>query len=152
MRSILLSAAAATALALVAAPAFALQAPAAATNPCEVTDPVAHGAALAQAKADILASHPECAAEISGPVASSAPITPTYSSTYTESAPTVSATDTAATEPVAPPVATPSSYDTTPTFTNQLVTNGPVPDTPENRAKYGAPMSNAGKRTAPAGN
>jgi len=28
----------------------------------------------------------------------------------------------------------------------------PVPDTPENRAKYGAPMSNAGKRTQPAGN
>jgi hypothetical protein len=35
---------------------------------------------------------------------------------------------------------------------NRLVTNGPVPDTAENRAKYGAPMSNGGKRTAPAGN
>ncbi|HEY9219167.1 MAG TPA: hypothetical protein VIO94_14050 [Phenylobacterium sp.] len=34
----------------------------------------------------------------------------------------------------------------------QVVTNGPVPDTAENRAKYGAPMSRAGKRTAPAGN
>lgn len=34
----------------------------------------------------------------------------------------------------------------------QLITNGPVPDTPENRAKYGDPMSRAGKRTAPAGN
>lgn len=33
-----------------------------------------------------------------------------------------------------------------------MVTNGPVADTPENRAKYGAPMSNAGKRTAPTGN
>jgi hypothetical protein len=35
---------------------------------------------------------------------------------------------------------------------NTHVTNGPVPDTPANRAKYGRPMSNAGRRTAPAGN
>jgi hypothetical protein len=35
---------------------------------------------------------------------------------------------------------------------NTLVTNGPVPDTPANRAKYGRPMSHAGKKTAPAGN
>jgi hypothetical protein len=35
---------------------------------------------------------------------------------------------------------------------NTMVTNGPVPDTPANRAKYGKPMSRAGKRTAPAGN
>jgi len=35
---------------------------------------------------------------------------------------------------------------------NSLVTNGPVPDTPANRAKYGRPMSNAGKKTPPAGN
>jgi len=38
------------------------------------------------------------------------------------------------------------------TVTNTLVTNGPVPDTAANRAKYGSPMSNAGKKTAPAGN
>jgi hypothetical protein len=36
--------------------------------------------------------------------------------------------------------------------TNTTVTNGPVPDTSANRAKFGPPMSNAGKRTAPAGN
>jgi hypothetical protein len=41
---------------------------------------------------------------------------------------------------------------TAPDQLNTLVTNGPVPDTPENRAKYGSPMSNAGKRTQPAGN
>ncbi len=35
---------------------------------------------------------------------------------------------------------------------NALVTNGPVPDTPASRAKYGRPLSNAGKKTAPAGN
>ena len=33
-----------------------------------------------------------------------------------------------------------------------VVTNGPVPDTAENRAKYGQPMSNGGKRTRPIGN
>jgi hypothetical protein len=32
------------------------------------------------------------------------------------------------------------------------VASAPVPDTPENRAKYGGPMSRAGKRTAPKGN
>jgi len=36
--------------------------------------------------------------------------------------------------------------------TNTLTTNGPIPDTPANRAKYGQPMSNAGKHTAPRGN
>jgi UrcA family protein len=39
-----------------------------------------------------------------------------------------------------------------PTYTVNTVTNGPVPDTPENRARYGAPMSRAGVNTAPAGN
>lgn len=33
-----------------------------------------------------------------------------------------------------------------------VVSNPPVADTPENRAKYGKPASNAGKRTAPKGN
>ncbi len=33
-----------------------------------------------------------------------------------------------------------------------VVSNGPVPDTAENRAKYGKPDSHAGKKTAPAGN
>ena len=35
---------------------------------------------------------------------------------------------------------------------SSVVSNGPVPDTRANRAKYGQPMSNAGKRTRPAGN
>jgi hypothetical protein len=38
------------------------------------------------------------------------------------------------------------------TVETQVVSNGPVPDTAENRAKYGKPDSHAGKRTAPAGN
>lgn len=33
-----------------------------------------------------------------------------------------------------------------------VTTNGPVPDTAENRAKYGKPLSNAGKRSAAKGN
>jgi hypothetical protein len=44
------------------------------------------------------------------------------------------------------------SLGTAASVTTTLVTNGPVPDTAENRAKYGGPMSRAGKRTAPAGN
>ncbi|MEO9211865.1 MAG: hypothetical protein ABI242_01795 [Caulobacteraceae bacterium] len=35
---------------------------------------------------------------------------------------------------------------------NRTVTNGPVPDTPQNRAKFGRPMSNGGAKTAPVGN
>lgn len=35
---------------------------------------------------------------------------------------------------------------------NTLVTNGPVPDTPANRAKYGGPNSRAGRHTKPIGN
>jgi hypothetical protein len=31
-------------------------------------------------------------------------------------------------------------------------TNGPIPDTKANRAKYGQPLSSAGKRTKAAGN
>ena len=39
-----------------------------------------------------------------------------------------------------------------PVTTMTTVTNGPVPDTAENRAKYGQPLSRAGKRTAARGN
>jgi hypothetical protein len=34
----------------------------------------------------------------------------------------------------------------------QMVASAPVPDTPENRAKYGGPMSVTGKRTVAKGN
>lgn len=33
-----------------------------------------------------------------------------------------------------------------------VTSNGPVPDTVVNRAKYGSPISNGGKRTTPKGN
>jgi len=32
-----------------------------------------------------------------------------------------------------------------------VVSNAPIPDTPENRARYGEPMSNGGRHTAPVG-
>jgi hypothetical protein len=33
-----------------------------------------------------------------------------------------------------------------------VITNGPVPDTPRNRARFGGPMSHGGRATAPVGN
>ena len=130
MRSHLLSAAAA-AVTIMALPALAHAQSVAAKTPCEITDPVAHGAARAQAPL--------------APVA-------TYTSTVVAPDASIAATNTAAAE-YAPPVVTPEPIAPAPaTYTNQLITNGPVADTPENRAKYGQPMSNAGKRTAPVGN
>jgi hypothetical protein len=35
---------------------------------------------------------------------------------------------------------------------NRTMTNGPVPDTAANRARYGGPLSNAGKKSEPRGN
>jgi UrcA family protein len=39
-----------------------------------------------------------------------------------------------------------------PSYSRQTVTNGPVPDTMENRGLYGGPLSNGGRATDPAGN
>lgn len=39
-----------------------------------------------------------------------------------------------------------------PPLTVETVTNGPVPDTRENRRRFGGPDSRAGRATAPAGN
>jgi hypothetical protein len=33
-----------------------------------------------------------------------------------------------------------------------VITNGPIPDTPANRARYGEPLSHAGRASAPDGN
>ena len=44
-----------------------------------------------------------------------------------------------------------ASTDTSASVTTTTVTNGPVADTPENRARY-QPLSQAGKRTAAKGN
>ncbi len=52
---------------------------------------------------------------------------------------------------MAPPAAmTPTTTAADPTNV-QVVTNGPIPDTPQERAKY-KPLSHAGRHTAPVGN
>ena len=41
---------------------------------------------------------------------------------------------------------------TAPSVTTQVIASAPVPDTPANRARFGQPLSRAGKMTAPRGN
>jgi UrcA family protein len=69
-------------------------------------------------------------------------------------APVAPSADAADVAPPAPPAADAYAVNTSAqaSYTTRTVTNGPVPDTPANRARFGQPMSNAGKRTAPAGN
>jgi hypothetical protein len=45
-----------------------------------------------------------------------------------------------------------ASATTAGSASTQVVTNGPIPDTEENRAKYGGPQSRAGKMSDPSGN
>ena len=52
----------------------------------------------------------------------------------------------------AAPAATTAAEPASATVSTTLTTNGPVPDTPENRAKYGQPLSRAGKMTSARGN
>jgi UrcA family protein len=54
--------------------------------------------------------------------------------------------------PAADAYSIPASGRERATFTATTVTNGPIADTPQNRARYGGPMSHAGKRSAPQGN
>jgi hypothetical protein len=55
-------------------------------------------------------------------------------------------------EPSASAAPAAESYGQAASVTVSTVTNGPVPDTVENRQRYGGPMSNGGRRTQPAGN
>jgi hypothetical protein len=64
-------------------------------------------------------------------------------------APTGASTDAAT---VAPAAGAPAERSPSASAGTDVVSNGPVPDTRENRAKYGQPMSNAGRMTKPAGN
>lgn len=47
---------------------------------------------------------------------------------------------------------TPAADQAPGTVSTDLITNGPVPDTPENRARFGGPNSRSGQMTAPSGN
>ena len=49
------------------------------------------------------------------------------------------------------PYASAAGYESN-AYTVSTVDNGPIPDTPENRALYGGPMSRAGQRTSARGN
>lgn len=88
--------------------------------------------------------------------ATSAPPVPTPDtsvSTTTDATATTSPSDTTATTSASGATATSAtSFGAGASVTTTLVTNGPVPDTAENRAKYGQPLSRAGKRTAARGN
>jgi hypothetical protein len=53
---------------------------------------------------------------------------------------------------VAPAAGAPTERAPSATAGADVISNGPVPDTPANRAKYGQPMSHAGRMTRAAGN
>jgi hypothetical protein len=83
------------------------------------------------------------------------PPQPMTQSVAQASDPTQATPDTAAPAPAAAATAVPEQVQTPPagaTVVANTVTNGPIPDTPANRAKYGAPMSHTGKKTSPSGN
>jgi len=82
-------------------------------------------------------------AEPSATVVYVSPTTPWTPSTVTLS------TDVDASATVATPV---DSADVSLAPRLEIVANAPVPDTPANRARYGGPMSRAGRLTAPVGN
>lgn len=92
-------------------------------------------------------------------------VTVPVGTTAAEAPPPADASTTSADAAVNPPAAAPAPASTdsavtsdasttapAASFTSMTVTNGPVPDTAENRGKYGDPMSRAGKRTAARGN
>jgi UrcA family protein len=71
---------------------------------------------------------------------------------YAVVAPTGEGADTAYVAPVGPLASNDAGVAASASYTSQTVTNGPVPDTAANRARFGGPMSNAGKHTAARGN
>jgi len=73
---------------------------------------------------------------------------PAVNGTPTDSTPAAAP---AAMAPAATDAAAPVAATVPADATAQTVSNGPVPDTPEMRAKY-KPLSNAGRRTKPIGN
>jgi hypothetical protein len=53
---------------------------------------------------------------------------------------------------VVPGDAPPAQVDALAQGDNRMLTNGPIADTAANRAKFGKPLSRAGRKTAPTGN
>ena len=60
--------------------------------------------------------------------------------------------DVTAQTPSSANVAATVDESTSPSVTTEVIASAPVPDTPENRARFGQPLSRAGKMTAPRGN
>lgn len=131
MRTLLLSAAAVAAFA-VTAPAFAQTAP--------------QDSALAPSVNDT-ATPPRTNPDAAGASAMGAGMGGDASAAPA-AAPIVSSTTTT----VVAPSAGANGQDVSATLTDQMISNGPVPDTAANRAKYGSPLSHAGKLTKAAGN
>jgi UrcA family protein len=63
-----------------------------------------------------------------------------------------STTTTTAEAAATPASATVAAQQASVTFTDTVYTNGPIPDTPANRARFGGPMSRAGQHSAARGN
>jgi hypothetical protein len=76
------------------------------------------------------------------------PAAMTVAQTTTTMTPDTSAPAPDAATMAPPAAATPAVADST---NVQVVSNGPIPDTPQERAKY-KPLSHAGRHTAPVGN
>jgi hypothetical protein len=141
MRTVLFSSAAA-ALLLMAAPQFAAAQAAPSDTSVRNPDaqvPVTKALSPTGRSLDDANSAPTEAASIAAPA-------PADSAAATDLSASASVT------PMAAAAAPAAAVDASATVTTSLVTNGPVADTPENRAKYGSPLSNAGKRTAARGN
>ena len=77
---------------------------------------------------------------------------PTSSHTVNPIAPSAQSPSNLANTSAVTPTVPVSSLPPGSTLTNELVTNGPVPDTRENRGKFGGPDSHAGQNTRAVGN
>jgi hypothetical protein len=88
------------------------------------------------------------------PTSATNPVAPADPAAATGGAAAAGTTMAPAMDGMAAPSATApgASSDASAVVSTTTVTNGPVADTPENRAKYGQPLSRAGKRTAAKGN
>jgi len=100
------------------------------------------GSAFAQAAADTAVNPPAANAPSDRGAA------PSGAASDTSAAPAAGAPDAS----VAPAAEAPAERTSAASAGDvDIVTNGPIPDTKANRAKYGAPLSNGGRMTKPTG-
>jgi hypothetical protein len=107
------------------------------------------GSAFAQAAGDTAVNPPAAnAPDVTPPSAPSDPGAAPSGAAPDTTAPAAGAPD-ASVAPAAQAPAERTSADSADDV--DIVTNGPIPDTKANRAKYGAPLSSAGRMTRPTG-